>query len=113
MDSSLSLRTKRLVYHAVVLGVLLYGSETWVTKRDASRKIEVFHKRCLRSILGITTMQQRLGHISNVEVAKWYGMEESLEEMVAARRLQWLGHVARMNDDRILKKLLLGWLPST
>ena len=30
-DSNLSLRTKRKVYKAVVLGVLLYGSETWTS----------------------------------------------------------------------------------
>ena len=112
MDSGLSLRTKRLVYRAVVLGVLLYGSETWATKRVASRKIEVFHNRCLRNILGITKMQQRLGRISSVQVAKWFGMEESLEEMIAARRLWWLGHVARMNDDCTPKRLLFGWLPN-
>ena len=43
MDSALSLRTKSLVYCAVVFGVLLYVSETWAVKRDTSRKIEVFH----------------------------------------------------------------------
>ena len=57
-DSNLSLRTKRNVYKAVVLGVLLYGSETWTTKRDAVRRLEVFHNRCLKRILGITTAQQ-------------------------------------------------------
>ena len=57
-DSSLSLRTKRNMYKAVVLGVLLYGSETWTTKRDAVRRLEVFHNRCLKRILGITTAQQ-------------------------------------------------------
>ena len=37
-DSNLSLRTKRKVYKAVVLGVLLYGYETWTTKRDGVKK---------------------------------------------------------------------------
>ena len=32
-DSNLSLKTKRLVYKAVVL----YGSDTWTTRRDAGR----------------------------------------------------------------------------
>ena len=53
-DSKLSLRTKRQMYKAVVLGVLLYGSETWTTKRDAVKRLEVFHNRCLKGILGIT-----------------------------------------------------------
>ena len=54
-DKDLSLRTKRLVYRAVVLGVLLYGSETWANKRIASRRVEAFHNRCLRSILGLNS----------------------------------------------------------
>ena len=47
-DKNLSLATKRLVYKAVVMATLLYRSETWTTKRDAVRKLEVFHNRCLR-----------------------------------------------------------------
>ena len=95
-DNNLSLRTKRLVYRGVVMGVLLYVAETWAIKRADSRKLEVFHNRCLRAILGITTAQQRMGHISSVQVSQWFGMEESLEDLLSARRLRWLGHLARM-----------------
>ena len=71
------------VCKAVVLGVLLYGSETWTTKRAVARKLEAFHNRCLRGILGITSVQQRLQHIrSSVQVAKQFGMDihDSVEE---------------------------------
>ena len=34
-DGGLSLRTNRMVYHAAVLGVLLYGAETWASNRGA------------------------------------------------------------------------------
>ena len=57
-DSNLSLRTKRKVYKAVLLGGLLYGSETWTTKRDGVKKLEVFHNRCLKGILGVTAPQE-------------------------------------------------------
>ena len=111
VDEDMSLATKRLLYRAVVLGVLLYGVETWPTKRENSRKLEVFHNRCLRSILGISTSPQRTEHISSVQVSQIFGMEESLEDFVSARRLCWLGHLAQMEEEPLPKKLLFGWLP--
>ena len=47
-NCNLSLRTRGVFYKAVVLGVLLYGSETWTTKRVNIRKLEVFHNCCLQ-----------------------------------------------------------------
>ena len=38
-------------------------------------------------------------------------MEDSLEDTITARCLRWLGHPARMEDDRVPKKVLFGWLP--
>ncbi len=38
-------------------------------------------------------------------------MEESLEDIVIVRQLRWLGHLARMDDHRLPKKILFGWLP--
>ena len=40
-------------------------------------------------------------------------MSESLEDSIAARRLKWLGHVARMDNQRLLKILLFGRLPQS
>ena len=65
-DGSLSLVTKKVVYQAVVLGVLLYAAETWPAKQRDIRRLEGFHYRCLRSILGIgsassTSVMRRCG----------------------------------------------------
>ena len=38
-------------------------------------------------------------------------MKEALEDVLTVRRLRWLGHVARMKDNRTPKRLLFGWLP--
>ena len=39
MDGYLNLKTKRLVYHSVVLGVLLYGAETWTPTQVLVKKL--------------------------------------------------------------------------
>ena len=43
-----------MVYRAAVLGVLLYGAETWATKRVSTQKVEAFNNRCLRRIMNIS-----------------------------------------------------------
>ena len=107
-NKSLTTDTKRAVYKAVVLRTLLYGSETWTTKRVLTQKLETFHNRCLRGIFGITRMQQRAQHISSSEVRGKFGMKEMMEEVVMLRRMPWLGHVARMPHTRMPKQILFG-----
>ena len=75
------------------------------------KKLEVFHNRCLRGILGISTVQQRRERITTIEVRRKIALHDSLEGIIMKHRLRWLGHVARMSESRIPKQLLFGWLP--
>ena len=109
-NGSLSRKTKRMVYCVAVLGVLLYGAETWATKRVSTQKVEAFNNRCLRPIMNISRAEQRAGYISSVQMRRNFGMDEALKDVVISRRLRWLGHVARIQEDRIPKRLLFGWL---
>ena len=45
------------------------------------------------------------------EVLRRWGDTESVADKVARRRLEWLGHVAWMPDQRMPKAALFGWLP--
>jgi len=53
LASDLSLENKRLVYQSVVLGVLQYGVETWAPTQIILKKLENFHRRCVRCIMGM------------------------------------------------------------
>ena len=57
-DRNLSVATKRQVYQAVVQSVLLYGAETWKMKAAHVRRLNSFHNRCVRAILGVTTVER-------------------------------------------------------
>ena len=52
-NKDLSLPTKRAVYRAVVLAVLLYGAETWTMKAVHIRHLNSFHNWCIQTILGV------------------------------------------------------------
>ena len=47
----LSVETKRVVYKAAVLYILLYGAETWAIKAESLRRMHGFHNRCIRIML--------------------------------------------------------------
>ena len=110
-DKLMCLQTKRMVYQAVVLGVLLYAVETWPIKQSNLHPLEVFHYHCLRNILGISKSQQIAQHISNEEVRHRMGLLSPLSDIISSRRPCWLGHLARMGDHQLPKQILFGWLP--
>ena len=47
----ISTKTKINLYNALVLSILLYGSETWTIYATEANKLDAFHQRCLRKFL--------------------------------------------------------------
>ena len=64
----LRVETKRMVYLACVLSVLLYGSECWTPLRKDLKKLDSFNRRCICTILGISNQQQWAQHITSQSV---------------------------------------------
>ena len=100
----ISLRTKMQIYRSMVLSVVLYGAESWTCTDQDYAKLNTFHNKNLRSLLG---MKKR--DIGNEELYRLTG-SCPLEAYVRKHRLRWAGHVRRMNADRIPKRILFGEL---
>lgn len=49
-------------------------------------------------------------HLSGREL---WGDKDTVETKIMRKRLEWLGHLARMQEDCIPKICLFGWLPQT
>ena len=52
-NGKLTTNTKMAVYRACVLSTLLYGSESWTLHARQEKRLNSFHMRNLRRILGI------------------------------------------------------------
>ncbi len=100
-EHNIRMSTKISVYKAVVLPSLLYGSETWTLYRRHINKLEQFHTRALRSILGVKWQDK----ITNLEILDRADCT-SIEAILIKTQLRWVGHVIRMDDKRMPKRLL-------
>ena len=104
-NKQLTLRTKILIYQACVISVLLYGCETWSTYARQEKRLNSFHLRCLRKIMNIKWQEK----VTNYEVLKRAGIR-SMFTVIRTRRLRWIGHLRRMNNNRIPKQIFYGEL---
>ncbi|CAH2268409.1 jg6278 [Pararge aegeria aegeria] len=96
----IKLSTKVSVYMAVVHPNLLYGSETWCLYRKHISTLDRFHIRCLRDIMNIH-WSDRVRNTEILRRANVWGIEAYLMR----RQLRWCGHVSRMSDERVAKRI--------
>ena len=103
--SGIRLDTQLEVYRSVVLPTLLYACETWTVYQRHAKRLNHFHTSCLRKLLKIKWQDR----ITDTEVLKRAGMQ-SVHTLLKLAQLRWTGHVTRMPDVRLPKKILYGEL---
>ena len=104
-QSSIRLDTKLKIYRTVVLPTLLYACETWTVYQRHAKQMNHFHTSCLRKLLKI----KRQDRIPDTEILKRAGMQ-SVHTLLKLAQLSWTGHVIRMPDESLPKKILYGEL---
>ena len=97
--------TKLKVYKAVVLPTLLYACEIWTVYQRYAKKLNHFHLSCLTCLLKIRWQNK----IPDTEVVKKAKMQ-SVQTLLKLVQLKWTGHVTRMPDERMPKKVFYGEL---
>ena len=85
--------TRIRAYNALVLPVLLYNCGTWGVTGGVIEKLEVFHRRQLREVLGIKTRD-----LHNVDLYERCGVSP-LKHHIAWARWSLFGHTLRMARD--------------
>ena len=94
-----------IVYMTIVLATLLYACETWTVYQRHAKKLNHFHTTCLRKLLNIKWQDR----IPATEVLAQADLP-IIYTILMQSQLCWAGHVARMPDHRLPKRLFYGEL---
>ena len=83
--------------------VVMYGCESWTTKKAERQRIDAFELWCWRRLLRVPWTARR----SNQSILKEISPEYSLERLMLKLKLQYFGHLMRRADS-LEKTLMLG-----
>ena len=96
------MNVKKVLYEKVIVPTVTYGSECWGMRVGERQKLNVFEMRCLRSMAGVS----RVDRVRNEVVRQRTGVGIELATRVDMNVLRWFGHVERMENDRLLRRVI-------
>ena len=97
ISESLKIRT----FNAYVASIFLYNSETWTLSLTLQNNIDAFQRKLLRQSLNIIWPNK----ISNVELYN-RTKQSPWSIIIKRRRLNWLGHLPRLDPNTPVQKAL-------
>ena len=89
------------MYEGIIEPSLLYGCEVWSLKVHERKRMEAVEMNCLRNICGL----RRIDRVPNVEIRRRCGKKVSVSQRIDQGVLRWFGHVERMGDERMAKRV--------
>ena len=95
--------TKVHLVTAMVFPVVMYGCESWTTKKAEHRRIDAFELWCWRRLLRVPWTLRR----SNESILNEISSEYSLERLMLKLKLQYFDHLIQRTDS-LEKTLMLG-----
>ena len=98
----ITLPTKVHLVKAMVFPIVMYGCESWTTKKAECQRIDAFKPGCWRRLLRVLWTARR----SNQSIVKETSPEYSLEGLMLKLKLQYFGHLM-WRADSFEKTLML------
>ena len=102
-NRGLGIKAKTCLYEGVIVSTALYGAEAWGMRSAERRKENVLEMKCLRSLVEVS----RMDRVRNDEVRRRAGIERELVSRADQRVLRMFGHVERMDDYRMARRVLM------
>jgi hypothetical protein len=96
---------------AVIRPVVICASETQVLKEYITQKLLRFERRILRKIYGPVKSPDAAWRLQNNEELDRIIRKQNIVRQIKAKRLGWFGHIQRMDEHRITRKIT-NWMPT-
>ena len=103
-NRDITLPTKLHLLKAMVLPVVMYGCESWTTKKAEGQRIDAFKLRCWRRLPRVPWTARR----SNQSILKEISPGCSLVGLILKLQLQYFGQELMRRADSFEKTLILG-----
>jgi hypothetical protein len=85
--------------------IVTYGAETWTLTEKMGKLLMAWERKVLRKIYGPTKENGCCRIKMSHEIQEKFKSPDIISVM-KLRRLEWLGHVMRMNETRVARKIL-------
>ena len=97
------------IYRNIISPVVLYGCESLSLTLRKERRLRVFENWVLRRVFGPKRdgLSGEWRKLHNEELNDLYSLP-NIVRVVKSRRMRWAGHVARMGEDRVVHRVLMG-----
>jgi hypothetical protein len=103
-DRTLRQKTRGAMFKCSVMTIMLHGSECWALSRKDTNVCAKLYHTLVRMMAGVRS----LDHEPLSHTFETHGLH-TLQAELRSRRLQWLGHLARLEPHRLPKIAYQGW----
>ena len=102
-NRGLGIKAKKCLFEGVIVPTALYLAEAWGMRSAERRKVNVLEMKCFKSLVGVS----RMDRVRNEEVRRRAGIDNELTSRVDQRVLRWFGHLERMDEYRMARRVLM------
>jgi hypothetical protein len=83
----------------------LYGAETWTMTRKEGQALLIYERKIFGRICGPKYEDGKWKSRTNRELEE-LSKGENIVKWIKRQRISWLGHLERMKEDRMPKKII-------
>jgi hypothetical protein len=100
----LSRATKILLYKTLIRPIVAHGAETWTMTKKEEQAVLIFERKIFRRIYGPKYEDGEWKSKTNRELEE-LSKGENIVKWINGQRISSLGHLERMEEDRMPKKI--------